>query len=76
MFKIKSYGKSELALIYFPKSSCPEVALNHLRSWIKGCPELVAELSKLRRRKHLKEYSRREVALIVEYLDEPNGPSD
>ena len=34
--KIKSYPKSELAMLYFPDSQ-PRVAVNHLNEWIKRC---------------------------------------
>jgi hypothetical protein len=33
----RSYGKSELAMLYFPDSN-PHVALNRLNAWIRRCP--------------------------------------
>ena len=36
MFKIKSYSKAELAMLYFPDSD-QHVAVNHLMRWIYGC---------------------------------------
>ena len=44
-FTIRSYPKSELALLYFPDAT-PHVALNRLNSWIRRCPPLVDALSK------------------------------
>jgi hypothetical protein len=67
---IKSYPKSELALLYFPDST-PHVALNHLNSWIKQCPELVEELAGCHQSRFAKYFSKEAVRLIVEYLGEP-----
>lgn len=69
--KIQSYGKSELALIYFPKSS-QHTATVHLMSWIRGCPVLCEELAKLKRSKFSKDFSPREVDLIFKYLGKPD----
>ena len=54
--EITSYPKRELALMYFPKSD-PHVALNHLNSWIKGCPELVEALVGCHQSRFAKFYS-------------------
>lgn len=72
MFKIKAYGKSELALLYFPESD-PHVALNHLNSWIKHCRPLRNALDKAgcQQSNRAKFYSPKAVGLIVEYLGEP-----
>ena len=43
-FTIRAYTKKELALLYFPNSSTPHVAVNHLISWIKRCRPLMQEL--------------------------------
>ena len=71
MFEIQRYGKSELAMIYYPKSSCPKVAQNHLRVDIHRNKELLDRLRRIQPEKNLNEYSKAEVALIVEYLGEP-----
>ena len=39
-FKIRSYGKSELALLYFPDSETAAGALSNLNSWIRGNRQL------------------------------------
>ena len=54
-FEIRSYGKSELAMLYFPDAKTKKGAMNNLNYWINYCTEL----------------RRREVELIVEYLCEP-----
>ncbi len=39
-FTLRAYGKSELALMYFPTASSPHTAVNHLMSWVNRCTEL------------------------------------
>ena len=39
-FIIKSYGKSELAMIYFPDATSAESALKRLKYWMKINPRL------------------------------------
>ena len=68
--EIKSYPKSELAMMYFPDSS-PHVALNHLNSWIKGCPPLVDALAGCNQSRFAKYFSAKAVRLIIHYLGEP-----
>ena len=62
---IKTFGRTELAQIYFPRL-CPEAAWHKLRSWLKINPRL----------SHLYELTRRtftpaEVRLIYAELGEP-----
>ena len=70
-FKIKAYGKSELALLYFPDASSAHTAVNHLMSWIRRNPQLKEQLEKMGYRKSAKFFTPKEVKLIVEYLGEP-----
>lgn len=70
-FKIKAYGKSELAQLYFPDANSPHTAVNHLMSWIHRSPKLTAELEKMGYKKSAKYFTPREVALVVELLGEP-----
>nr|WP_297659725.1 DUF4248 domain-containing protein [uncultured Prevotella sp.] len=70
-FKVKAYGKSELALQYFPEAPSAHTAVNHLMSWIRRNPELTEGLAKLGYRKSSKFFTPKEVAMIVEYLGEP-----
>lgn len=70
-FRVRSYSKQELAMLYFPES-LPHVATNHLTSWIKGCRQLHRELTALPSyNRHAKFYSAQQVRLITEYLGEP-----
>ena len=43
MIEDRSYGKAELAMLYFPTAT-PRVALNQLVRWINRCPELKQSL--------------------------------
>lgn len=70
-FKIKAYGKSDLALQYFPDAASAHTAVNHLMSWIRRNPELIDGLVKLGYRKSAKYFTPKEVSMIVEYLGEP-----
>lgn len=70
-FKVKAYGKSELALLYFPGASSAHTAVNHLMSWIQRDPQLKEQLAKMGYRKSAKFFTPKEVGLIVEYLGEP-----
>ena len=67
---IKSYPKSELALLYFPDSD-PHVALNRLNAWIKRCKPLTEALADCYQSRKAKFFSPKAVRLIVEYLGEP-----
>lgn len=71
MKKKRSYGKSELALLYFPDATTPMGALSNLNSWIKGNEELSAELKKCGMPPKSKSFTPREVDLLFHYLGEP-----
>lgn len=71
MNEIRSYRKSELALLYFPDSQTKEGALSNLKSWIRGNKELTAELSKCGMPPRQKAFTPKEVALIFKYLGDP-----
>ena len=45
-FKIRTYTKKELALMYFPESY-PRTAVNHLMAWIRRCDPLWEKLLKM-----------------------------
>ena len=70
MMVIKSYPKSEFALLYFPDSD-PRVAVNHLNDWIKRCKPLVAALADCHQSRYAKFWSAKAVRAIVDYLGEP-----
>ena len=71
MFEIKAYGKSELAMLYFPGTADPHVAANHLAAWIRRCKPLCRDLQALGVSRHAKSFTPKEVALIVHYIGEP-----
>ena len=71
MNEIKSYGKSELALLYFPNATTPIGALSNLNSWIKGNKQLSDELRSCGMPPKSKFFTPKEVALIFHYLGEP-----
>ena len=70
-FEIRSYGKSELAMLYFPNAMTAEGALSNLRFWIRKCRDLDEALKACGMARQAKSYTPKEVALIVEYLGEP-----
>ena len=71
-FIVRCYGKSELAMMYFPRLR-PEIALQKLKRWIRKCKALFEELTKeeFGYRSSDKNYTAREVKLIVYYLGAP-----
>ena len=70
-FEIRSHGKSELAMLYFPNAQTAEGALSNLRFWIRRCRDLDDALKACGMARQGKSYTPKEVALIVEYLGEP-----
>ena len=70
-FEIRSYGKSELAMLYFPEAKTKKGAMNNLNYWIDYNVELREKLRALNSPPHAHRFTRREVELIVEYLCEP-----
>ena len=71
MNEIKSYGKSELALLFFPNATTPIGALSNLNSWIRGNKQLSDELRSCGMPPKSKFFTPKEVALIFQYLGEP-----
>lgn len=70
-FEIRSYGKSELAMLYFPHAQTAKGALNNLNFWINYNGELRQKLREQNNPPRAHHFTRREVELIVEYLCEP-----
>lgn len=70
-FTIRAYGKSELALLYFPEASTPHVAVNHLMAWVRRCHALTEKLSATGYQRTAKMFTPREVAIITSFLGEP-----
>ena len=65
-FEIKTYRKSELAMIYVPDLS-KIAALKKLGSWLKANPRLVYLI-----RPHVFDYQPKQVRQIVDELGLPN----
>lgn len=70
-FMPRAYGKSELALLYFPTASSGHTAVNHLMSWINRCQPLKMALADVGYVKSAKYFTPKEVALIVDYIGTP-----
>ena len=64
MIEDRSYGKAELAMLYFPTAT-PRVALNRLVRWINRCPELKQSLCSGYAGKFSHFYTRQQVAEII-----------
>ena len=70
-FEIRSYGKSELAMLYFPHAKTTKGAMNNLNFWIDYNGELRQKLRECGSPPRAHHYTKREVELIVEHLCEP-----
>ncbi|MGM9675424.1 MAG: DUF4248 domain-containing protein [Bacteroidaceae bacterium] len=70
-FQIRSYGLTELALLYRPHLA-PRSALRTLRNWIGRNPKLVAALAATGfNPASVRTLTPMQVAVIVRYLGEP-----
>ena len=71
-FIVRSYGKSELAKLYFPGLH-REAAVQKLNRWIRKCTCLYNELTQKEYayQPTMKTFTAREVRLITYYLGEP-----
>lgn len=70
IFKIHAYGRTELALMYFPQFT-PDSAWKKLRSWIERCKGLNERLKELEYDSNRRSFTPAEVKAIVDFLDEP-----
>lgn len=69
-FKVRSYGKSELAALYLPDIS-PKSAADTMKKWIEKAPGLTESLAATGVKPMDKKYTPAQVRLIVEALGEP-----
>ena len=69
-FKINSYSKKELALLYFPDST-PRVAVNHLMALIRRNDMLSDELMSTGYKTTNKVFTPRQVQAIVDWIGAP-----
>lgn len=69
-FRIRTYGRTELALAYFPELT-PDAAWRKLRGWIELNPTLRQQLCSRPRLGRLRTFTPRQVQLIADELGEP-----
>ena len=69
----KAYQKRRLASHYFPELQ-PKSAVEKLKSWVFGCPELMAELEKTHFCWRNWDLTPRQVDLIIYYIGDPEIP--
>ena len=69
-FKVRAYGRTELALAYCPTIT-PKAALRKLNRWIALVPDLESRLKALGFIPSSRSYTPAEVAIIVEALGQP-----
>ncbi|KAA6341441.1 hypothetical protein EZS27_010751 [termite gut metagenome] len=69
-FRIRSYGKGELALMYFPGKT-PKVAGKSFKKFVDEHPGLRESLAKTGLKPLSRTYTPAQVRLIVEALGEP-----
>ncbi len=72
-FEIRTYGKSELAMLYFPNAESKKGALNNLNFYINKKQSLRRSLLELGSPPKAHSYLPNEVELIVKALGEPYG---
>ncbi len=70
MFIARNYSKTELAMLYAPKSTA-DTARKNLYRWIQYCKPLCKELDTLHYNPNRKTFMKREVEAIVRHLGEP-----
>lgn len=69
-FEIRTYGRTELALCYFPDLN-PQVAYRKLQYWIDYYPHLREKLEKMGSGLSYRTYMPAQVQLIVGAIGEP-----
>ena len=69
-FKIKPYGRTELALLYSPDLS-PQGAWRKMLRWIDHHPDLGSRLADTGLTRHSRIFTPAQVKLIVDALGEP-----
>lgn len=69
-FQYRSYGKGELAMLYFP-DILQQSAVDQFNEWIKAAPGLSERLMATGMKPRSRRYTPAQVRLIVEVLQEP-----
>ena len=70
-FVIRTYGKSEFALLMFPTIYDPTVAQAKMLRWIKKDPKFHEQMLKMGLSSHDKDYSPEQVRAMVEKFGAP-----
>ena len=71
MFSIKTYGKSEFAMMMFSDISDSKIAQNKLRRWIKLDPEFHQQIQRLARSVNDNDYSPAQIRLMIDKWGAP-----
>ncbi len=69
-FRLKTYKKNELAMMYFPDVT-KDAASRNFRRWIRQCPPMMKELQAMGYDKNRQYLLKAEVEVIVRHLGEP-----
>lgn len=69
-FKLQSYTKTDLALLYSPHSGTA-TAIQNLYRWMKRNQPLMSELQAVGYNKFRHSFLKQEVEIIIKYLGEP-----
>lgn len=69
-FRIKTYGRTELAQLYNPEVA-PETAWRRLRTWIKKSPGMVENLLASGYKRGQRVFTPKQVCIIVDGVGEP-----
>ena len=75
-FPIKTYGKSEFAMLMFPDITNPRVAQNKLLRWIKLDPDLHRKILDLARTVNDNDYSPAQIRLMIDKWGAPGEYDD
>ena len=75
-FQIQTYGKSEFAMMMFPKISDPKIAQNKLLRWIKLDAEFHKQILSLARSVGQNDYSPEQIRLMIEKWGAPGEYDD
>ena len=70
-FAIRTYGKSEFALLMFPTIYDPKVAQAKMLRWIKKDPKFHKQMLEMGLSSHDKDYSPEQVRAMVEKFGAP-----
>ena len=75
-FQIKTYGKSEFAMMMFPNITDPRVAQNKLLRWMKLDPEFHKKIKALASSVGNNDYSPEQIRLMIDKWGAPGEYDD